>query len=164
MKIPIGTIIKPIRKALEYILIKDKPADVTFRMKDPYLPQRPNPEARSHAELITIPSPNSRISSFAFIDTNSRPIGYAATFGRLTRNHNYEQTNYHFCGSDDRRRFLESVIGGSGKIKALVSTSNGENFIFTYGAKTDNWKEVAKTKHPTLNDVFELIDKKRKFW
>jgi len=164
MKIPTGIIIKPIRRFLEYVLIKEKPADVTFRMNDPYLPQRLNPESRSHAELRTTPSSNSRISSFTFLDKSGNPIGYATTFERLTRNHDYEQADYHFRGHDERRRFLDSVVDGEGRIHALVSTSNGENFIFTYEARTNNWREVARIEHSTLNDVFELVDKNRKFW
>lgn len=85
------------------------------------------------------------------------PIGRCGPFDYI---HGEERlhADYFLDDIQERIALLNALRLGSGELRAAVLATNGERFVYTFRAITDNWREsLAGRLH--LNDQFILVKK-----
>lgn len=111
-----------------------------------------------YAKLTTPISSN--ISKFNFLDTKGKAFGIFSKFQTTTSQDNEKHANYFLEDKEDSDKFLETIHGHKGKIKAQVLTTTGKKYIYTYEAQGKGWKVAVEENHPNMQDTFILIDQK----
>lgn len=136
--------------------------DVDFVMKSYYLPHIK--DGLVTGEIMTKDEKN-KITFFAFLDSKYLPIGKAGRFYKILSTDIKERALYRMETDGERRTFLETLQKGKGFIKAKVIASSGTEFIYTYKAITDNWRNFeifppeANYQYPNLRDNFSQASK-----
>jgi hypothetical protein len=130
--------------------------DVRFRMTN-YYRQRNEGDA-VFGELTAVEALNN-VCDFTFLTAVvGRNIGRCGIFQRLVPARTFLETSYLMETLEGRDAFLESLRLTNGEIRARVLVTNGETFIYTFRAVTDNWKRTLAGA-PNLNDEFILVKK-----
>lgn len=133
--------------------------DIKFNMTGNYLHE--NPDKTPFGEL-KVNEQDSNVINFTFLDHLGKPLGRSATFGKGANVDLFLCSNYFIETKEDRMKFLEVLKKQEGKVVALIETSIGDKFIYTYKAIHENWKKTLDTDHPNLNDEFILVKKRHK--
>ena len=56
--------------------------------------------------------------------------------------------------------FVETLNSQDGIIKAKVTATSGDKFLYTFKTIGNNYKITTEEGNPNLNDFFKLINKK----
>lgn len=136
--------------------------DVRFRLNLYYLSK--NPKDIHFGELRANEYKNS-IVKFIFLDHKGKLIGRSTKFYKEKATDFVLKSNYFIEEKGGRTRFLKTLQKKKGKIEALVETSVGDKFIYTYETMEENWKILLKGKKGKKRDIsdnFILIRKRHK--
>ena len=116
------------------------------------------PESTDFGELKSSATLNN-VSKFSLISAFFwRPIGESTPFLRITPNSNSLVAYYDIKTKKDRVNFVRSLQLQNGGIKAAVSMTNGDRFIYTYRAAGDGWKNALVDSKST-DEFFILVRK-----
>ena len=133
--------------------------DISFRITLYYISQN---SKDNHFGKLKTNEHDTNIIDFVFTDSNNKSIGRSTKFHKITEADSILKSNYFIENNEDRTRFLTTLQEQGGRIEALVKTSIGEEFIYTYEAMQKNWKKVISGENTNLSDDFILIKKRHK--
>lgn len=131
--------------------------DIRLDMKGKHYLE-PNPGGAAFCELETAVD-TTTISHFWFLGKDYKAIGYCSPFYLKLQTDTNLHANYKIDTAEGRKKFVETLQLGNGFIKAMVTATSGNRFIYTFQAYTDNWKIALDPAHPNTEDALILVVK-----
>lgn len=131
--------------------------DVRFEMTMHYA--KVNEFDRVFGRLLT-PEALNNVCELVFITAVAgSDIGKCTVFQKINAEDNFLKATYFIETQQGRDAFVQSLKLGGGEIRARVLVTNGEKFVYTFRAVTENWRQFLVDRNPNLNDEFILVKK-----
>jgi hypothetical protein len=130
--------------------------DIHFRMNTSY---RDDMMDKRPFGFLETTEALSNVSRFTFLKAiPMRGIGNCTPFVRMHRNPSLLEASYFIKTGAERNTFLEALQLQDGNIKAWVLMTDGTEFVYTFRALGDGWKQTLDSA-PNLGDQFILVKK-----